>query len=74
MVEALTIIGLLALPTWFAWLFFKGTWRGYSTTAQPTSHHHEDRAKPGKRAYLLKAAPIPDLVQMNEATSRFFTY
>ncbi|HSL03725.1 MAG TPA: WYL domain-containing protein [Nitrospiraceae bacterium] len=67
MTEALAIIGLLALPAWLAWLFFKGAIRGYAAKqiANP---------EPTKRPYILKSGTLPALIEMPNLTDRLFTY
>ena len=74
MTETLTIIGLLALPAWFVWLFFKGIRRGYSTKETRKPSTSIVGATPVKRPYILNAGPAPGLIDMPEATTRLLTY
>lgn len=74
MAETLAIIGLLALPAWFAWIFFKGARRGYSSTAHQQPPQQPIVAKPDKRPYFLKSGSVPNLVDMPESTDRLFSY
>ena len=74
MTETLTIIGLLARPVWFSWLFVKGAKKGSSTKKTRESSTPRADTTAVRKPYILTAGPVPELSDMPHATTRLLTY
>ena len=74
MTDTLIIIGLLALPAWLAWHFFKGIKKGYSIKETRESSANLEPHTSVRKPFVLKSGPVPDLISMPETTGRLFTY